>query len=499
MAIKINRSCSLLLLILLFAFSTVHSQSLRIYGKNNLNYWQWEDSTGNEEHFLENALATNAIYGNFRGMAEWFIYEPSEVTSGSRQEGLRRRFIEFKNTEWSIRAGNFPQSFGRGLILNQMDDDLGNIQRDLDGFLCSYAYLHKSRGRLFEVSLFSGKPRNTHFTNRKYYVVNDTTDLLQGGNISLRLSRTMPFTLNAIRLSRKEYGSSIPRKTILYSVTAEPAYGPFIFFIEVAKKKGWDKLLFADGEGTGAYGALTFFIPRIAATIEYFQYDSLGYGGGMYRYNVPPAANLENYTINRASDEKGWMANITANPLDNWYFTASKSSLAGISADSIAFEEFYGEVKGKLWQKGPTVLTSVKNLLYKWPEPVVETKEELIPHIEVLASRGAHSLKVGFETRGVQIDSLGSPLEFRDNKILVDIGIFSYLSISGRWEIRDDEVLLESEGTEWKVAEIRWDVSDNHTLYVFAGSEKGGLVCTGGVCRIEEPFEGFRVNLLSRF
>ena len=81
----------------------------------------------------------------------------------------------------------------------------------------------------------------------------------------------------------------------------------------------------------------------------------------------------------------------------------------------------------------------------------------------------------------------------------MDIGIFSYLSLSGRWEIRDTEVLLESEGTEWKVAEIRWDISNDHTLHAFAGSEKGGLICTGGVCRIEEPFEGFKINLLSRF
>ncbi len=499
MAIKISRSCSLLLLLLLFTCSTVNAQSLRIYGKNKLNYWQWEDSTGNEEHFFEDILTVNALYGDFRAMAEWFIYEPSEVASGSRKEGLRRRFLGFKKSEWAIRAGTFSKSFGRGLILNQMDDDLGNIQRDLDGLIFSYTYLHRGGKKLFELSLFSGKPRNTHFTNRKYYVVNDTTDLLQGGSFSLLPIKSIPFTFNAIRLSSREYGSSIPKKTLLYSATAEPAFGPFILFAEIARKEGWDKLLFADGEGTGIYGALTFFLPKVATTVEYFRYDSLGYGGSMYRYNAPPLANLDNYTINRASDEQGWMVDVTANPMSDWYLTVNKSSLAAISADSLGFEEAYGEIKGKPWKKGPTVLASVKSLLYRWPEPIVETKEELIPHVELLAALGSHSVKAGFETRGVRIDSLGTALEFRDNMFLLDIGIFSYLSVSGRWEIRDQEVLLESKGTQWKVAEIRWDISENHTLHAFAGSEKGGLVCTGGVCRIEEPFEGFKINLLSRF
>jgi hypothetical protein len=499
MAIKTSRLCSLPFLLLFFAASVVHAQSLRIYGMNRLTYWQWQDTTANEEHFLEDLLTVNAVFGNFRGNLEWFIYEPSEVASGLRKEGLKSRFLEFSKAEWAIRAGNFNPSFGRGLILNQMDDEPGNIQRDLDGLLFSYAYVHNTKKKLFEFSLISGKPRNIHFTNRRYYVVNDTTELLQGGTCSLFLTRSMPLSFSTIRLSSREYGSPFPKKTVLYTVTAEPSYGPCILFVEIAKKRGWDKLLFADAEGTGVYGALTLFGPRFATTIEYFQYDSLGYGGSTYRYNAPPTANIDNYSINRASDEKGWMADVTANPIDDWYLRINRSSLASISADSLGFEELYAEVKGALWRKGTTMLISAKSLLYRSPEPVIESKEELIPHLELLSSLGPHSIKVGFETRGVQIDSLGTPIAFRDNMVLVDVGIFSYLSISGRWEIRDKEVLLESEGTAWKVAEIRWDISDSHTLHASAGSEKGGLICTGGVCRIEEPFEGFKINLLSRF
>lgn len=499
MAKRTSQLFFLTFLLLVFSISNVHAQALRIYGKNSLEYWQWQDTTGNDEHFLEDVLTVNALFGDFHGNVTWFVYEPSDLAYGLRKEGLKSRFLEFKKREWSIRAGNFNPSFGRGLILNQMDEEEGNIQRDLDGLFFSYAYFRNKKDKLVELSLISGKPKNIHFTNRQYYVVNDTTELLQGGTCSILLTRSMPLSFNAVRFSSREFGSRFPHRTLLYSITAEPAYGPFILFLEVAKRQGWDKLLFADSEGTGVYGALTIFIPRFATSVEYFRYDSLGYGGSVYRYNAPPTANLDNYSINRASDEQGWMVDVTANPFGDWYLTVNKSSLTAISADSLGFEEFFGEVKGPLWVHGPTLRAGAKSLLYHWPEPIVETKEELIPHAELLTALGAHSLKVGLETRGVQIDSLGTLLEFRDTRILVDIGIFSYLSLSGRWEIRDHEVLMESEGTEWKVAEMRWDISSNHTLYAFAGSEKGGLVCTGGVCRIEEPFEGFKISLLTRF
>ncbi|MBA7595212.1 hypothetical protein ES703_02173 [subsurface metagenome] len=112
-----------------------------------------------------------------------------------------------------------------------------------------------------------------------------------------------------------------------------------------------------------------------------------------------------------------------------------------------------------------------------------------------MSSLGSHSLNVGLNSRVVEIDTI----TFMDNAVSIDAGIFSYLTIAGRWEIRNKEVLLESEGTEWKVIELRWDISDSHTLNIMAGSEKGGLICSGGVCRIEEPFEGIKINLLSRF
>jgi len=39
-----------------------------------------------------------------------------------------------------------------------------------------------------------------------------------------------------------------------------------------------------------------------------------------------------------------------------------------------------------------------------------------------------------------------------------------------------------------------------HTeLKIFVGSEKGGLVCRNGVCNMQAPFEGVKLNITTRF
>lgn len=475
-----------ILTLTILIYSSALPHTLKIFGKNRLSYWQWRE---NEENFIEDALDINAMYGNFRGNIEWYIYEPSNVKYALRKEGMRRRFVEFKNPKWSLRAGNFYQSFGRGLILNQTVEITGNIDRDIDGFNLSHSI------KFLTISLLSGRPKNLLFSNGKYIVVNDTSDLLQGGSLSFDLLPSFPFSINVVRLSSDNPGVESPRETYLYAFNIDVVKGPFIIYAEYAKREGWDEIPFEESEGNGIYGSLTFSTGKASATFEYLNYDKLGYGGSDYRYNAPPTGNLDGYSINRARDERGWMLDIISNPFGSWYFEVNKSMLWTISSDSIGFDEFYAEIKGDIWKRGPSLLLSLKNLVYRKPETIIDRKSEWIPHIGIMSSLGSHSLNVGLNSRVVEIDTI----TFMDNAVSIDACIFSYLTIAGRWEIRNKEALLESEGMEWKVIELRWDISDSHTLNIMAGSEKGGLICSGGVCRIEEPFEGIKINLLSRF
>lgn len=50
----------------------------------------------------------------------------------------------------------------------------------------------------------------------------------------------------------------------------------------------------------------------------------------------------------------------------------------------------------------------------------------------------------------------------------------------------------------WPVVGGTYRIGDAHMLTVQYGAERGGVVCTGGVCRLINPFTGFRISLVSK-
>jgi hypothetical protein len=50
----------------------------------------------------------------------------------------------------------------------------------------------------------------------------------------------------------------------------------------------------------------------------------------------------------------------------------------------------------------------------------------------------------------------------------------------------------------WPVVGGTYRIGSAHTLGMQYGSERGGVVCTGGVCRLINPFTGFRLSLVSK-
>ncbi|MEO5931837.1 MAG: DUF6029 family protein [Candidatus Kapaibacterium sp.] len=50
----------------------------------------------------------------------------------------------------------------------------------------------------------------------------------------------------------------------------------------------------------------------------------------------------------------------------------------------------------------------------------------------------------------------------------------------------------------WPVVGATYRIGDAHTIGVQYGAERGGVVCTGGVCRLINPFDGFRLTIVSK-
>jgi hypothetical protein len=50
----------------------------------------------------------------------------------------------------------------------------------------------------------------------------------------------------------------------------------------------------------------------------------------------------------------------------------------------------------------------------------------------------------------------------------------------------------------WPVVGATYRIGTAHTIGIQYGAERGGVVCTGGVCRLINPFSGFRFTVVSK-
>lgn len=84
----------------------------------------------------------------------------------------------------------------------------------------------------------------------------------------------------------------------------------------------------------------------------------------------------------------------------------------------------------------------------------------------------------------------------------------SFLSVhySPRWiatlffdQTNDPEILFFKDKKNWPGGQIEIKFSNANSVRIFYGSNKGGVKCSGGVCRFFPPFEGLRIDAIFRF
>ncbi|UCD20187.1 MAG: hypothetical protein JSU64_03350, partial [candidate division WOR-3 bacterium] len=135
--------------------------------------------------------------------------------------------------------------------------------------------------------------------------------------------------------------------------------------------------------------------------------------------------------------------------------------------------------------------------------PVIE-KSETKPYLEFTYNFGTFFIETSYEHDFVTATDTVGPFEYYDHVIAFSIGKPELFVLTLRYERRSEQApdrLADKLGSEtsWPLAELSLDLTNRHNLRIRAGAEKGGLVCSGGVCRFEEPFKGVKLVLTSIF
>ena len=94
---------------------------------------------------------------------------------------------------------------------------------------------------------------------------------------------------------------------------------------------------------------------------------------------------------------------------------------------------------------------------------------------------------------------VGAPLEyFRDNVVLT----YSYaprVVVFVSWEQANKKIPEYANEDRWILGDLTLKLTEDHELRIQQGQQRGGLVCAGGVCRYEIPFQGTKIIFTSRF
>jgi hypothetical protein len=429
---------------------------------------------------------------------------------GPQVQGIRKRWIEADAGDFFLRAGDSYATFGRGLVLNIFEDqtvDFDNVMdgvnaratwRGLDGEVLSGT---NSRGAPEKLVLKAGRVAaplpfgwktgiqgawSDYFPDAA--ATRNGGDRLYGGLLQGTLGpRVDLYGEYAMRDQRNATG------------------GPFR---EMAADSIWRRM----PQGHAVYGSIGLNLGPLQMLGEYK--DLLRYKlptVNTRAWVTPPTVVPQHTTtlLNRGShtpnidfdDERGGLAeaylNLPHRSRLNTTYGRTRSRHSGQSSweTSGEFETWFGEEIEAVLRGTETEETVAEGANLVFFERITWGTTIVFP------ISGGWNMDCTGETQGIrQVKKPQGhpdvPVEFRDNTLGLTVSSPGGMSwgLTTEWT---NEKNLERDRWLWADWNIR--IGDRHQLSLGGGTVRGGQVCSGGVCRIVDPFEGGRLELITTF
>jgi len=460
---------------------------------------------------------------------------PPEV--GDSFQGIRRRFVEFRQENFSLRAGNFNDLFGRGLALNLFENRSLAYDSWIDGVKANY------RTSFFNATILGGTMDfrdSVTITRHEKYTI-------RAANIEIK-----PIKNFAIGTSFVEANGFIPQFIEGKTIKAEipELYSSFQFgtvngFIGYAHK--WTNVLTdtISHQGDGLYAMLSYNGKGFGVIVEYKDYrydirDPFDRGASerttrmLPFQNAPIVQKEHNYTLlTRAlhqvdfNDEVGFQI--------EGFYSLSPSTMVNLNGSIANRHHYYDYNKSNFLfteqKRDNSFLPSFGRRLSPYWELFVEAEHyfEETSAIRFGVARRANVLYNDFT--GAQFSHTQQativPLQFQysltsEYSVIVQTeNEFAYdsyntsnehyytqlltiiftrspnLSVTARYEHTTDRA-DPSNKQDWLIGEVGYTFGQSHTTTISYGNERGGQICSNGVCQYQLPFEGIRFSLRSQ-
>jgi len=371
--------------LLLWAIATVSAQ---VSFSGNTETRIGESSNG--FYYNETLINTNLQYSAFTNWIQLEFSDPPEL--GRRINGVRKLRLEYENGPVTLKLGDLYEIWGRGLVLNSVDDQPIDRDTGIRGLSMLYAtdsfagQFITGRADISQSTIYAlDYDTRTHNYHLPYNLYGLTMNKLVGDHdlgVSFLQSREQ-HPVNTFPVDTLDVKNQL--SSISYSVTQ----AAFDFYAEYIMNQSFT---FAENEwgrhkdGRGLYSNLNFYFNLFSLNLEYINYhfgildpiarwnvvDNYGY---YQPYQNPPIAmNIhENVLMNRIShqtdfnNEVGFKAEFMGSLVDNieflaiyaqsnrthnwimnedytWQQQKKLSFFPSFDPTAMPFKEFYGEL-----------------------------------------------------------------------------------------------------------------------------------------------------------
>jgi peroxiredoxin len=406
---------------------------------------------------------------------------------------LAKRFLEFNHQRLSLRLGDYYQTVGRGLIFSLLKTFEKEgleyiIDTTVDGGRFGFSH------RAFSAEVYGG------WVDREK---DEAKDKVAGATVGWRYKSLADFKLNIFG-ARLEPGLVLGNKDVFMqslSVDMPSIKNKAKFYAEfclVQKKKYFSAETI---QGHGVYMESGLFIGRLTALLEFKNYRNLD-----FEYNRPPMLESElvpilaNQYAKDALDATGIAAKA------DYGFPGQEFLLFGRLAyiydksrvqPREILDVFVGgekKFKGTGWLNmlAGTRDEETSSLIYYYTNGRTWYVQANLSY----PVTGRFSLEADFKDKAFN----GVNLDYYERR--------SFLSFlySPRWALTvffdqtdDPEILFFKDKKDWWGVQLEYKFYQANFRRIFYGSNKGGVKCSGGVCKFFPPFEGLRVDAMIRF
>lgn len=525
---------------LLFGTHPVRSQSVTASVANVMKY-----GNGNEmsifgierKEFVENISDLRLGFDKLRIGLRLELSDPPEF--GLPYRGVRKKYVEYSTDGLMLRAGDLYALFNKGTSLNLFENRTLAFDTGVEGVLAEYrtswlraVVVSGAMDFVDPLTIANRSPRHETYSLRGALAEFTPVRFVSFGASMVSATAGIP---NAFTLLVDDIKGEIPE--LFVSLRTEP----IDFFASYTLRNVWTSRDIRWKEGSALYSSLSHSGEGYGVTLEYkdYRFDIVDPSGAdpfrltrMMPFQNPPTVKKEHsYTsLSRSphivdfNDEVGMQMEIFYQPTEGTTLSVGGSMASRhyrYILDRLTFISSRTE-------EGSTLLPS----LHPSRSPFWEITADLEHFIDAEGSyvKGGFDRRYDytfFEFGSTSISMTGIPVTaqwmiddewsikatvenqwinhsaYISDNVSYDLLFSIQLSRSPEWTIgvrreATTNPFEPSHRSIWIAVDGSYRLGTAHTIAVTYGDERGGQICTNGICRQINPFSGFRFSMISQ-